>query len=115
MYIYTNMYSIYNIFTVFCRIPSLYNFCVQLYPEIQFLISSFAVNFLNGQSMDGDIALHLNPRAQTRDIFLNSKKAGKWQTEEKVDLPDALSSGKPFRIRVETKKKKFKVWVLRKT
>lgn len=63
--------------------------------------------------MDGDIALHLNPRAQTRDIFLNSKKAGKWQTEEKVDLPDALSSGKPFRIRVETKKKKFKVWVLR--
>lgn len=109
------MYSIYNIFTVFCRIPSLYNFCVQLYPEIQFLISSFAVNFLNGQSMDGDIALHLNPRAQTRDIFLNSKKAGKWQTEEKVDLPDALSSGKPFRIRVETKKKKFKVWVLRKT
>lgn len=64
--------------------------------------------------MDGDIALHLNPRAQTRDIFLNSKKAGKWQTEEKVDLPDALSSGKPFRIRVETKKKKFKVWVLRK-
>ncbi|XP_052697514.1 uncharacterized protein LOC128175728 [Crassostrea angulata] len=71
----------------------------------------FAVNFLNGQSMDGDIALHLNPRAQSRDIFLNSKKAGKWQTEEKVDIPDALSSGKPFRIRVETKKKKFKIFV----
>uniref|UniRef100_K1R580 Galectin-8 n=1 Tax=Magallana gigas TaxID=29159 RepID=K1R580_MAGGI len=69
----------------------------------------FAVNFLNGQSVDGDIALHLNPRVQTREMVLNSRIGGTWQEEEKVTLPGEFSYGKPFQNKVETKKKKFKI------
>lgn len=67
------------------------------------------MNFLNGQSVDGDIALHLNPRVQTREMVLNSRIGGTWQEEEKVTLPGEFSYGKPFQIKVEAKKKKFKV------
>lgn len=75
----------------------------------------FAVNFLNGQSVDGDIALHLNPRVQTREMVLNSRIGGTWQEEEKVTLPGEFSYGKPFQIKVETKKKKFKISINGKT
>lgn len=61
--------------------------------------------------MDDDIAFHLNPRVQTREMVLNSRIGGAWQEEEKVTLPAAFTYGKPFQIKVETKKKKFKVRV----
>lgn len=61
--------------------------------------------------MDDDIAFHLNPRVQTREMVLNSRIGGAWQEEEKVTLPAAFTYGKPFQLKVETKKNKFKVWV----
>ncbi|XP_062597630.1 galectin-4-like [Saccostrea cucullata] len=70
---------------------------------------TFAINFLNGFSADGDIALHFNPRRNTGDVVLNSRFGGAWQIEEKVPLPLVFWSNRPFQIKIETKKRKFTI------
>lgn len=56
------------------------------------------MNFLNGQSVDGDIALHLNPRVQTREMVLNSRIGGtKYKVRGPIEDIKAVNvSGKVF-------------------
>nr|XP_022330659.1 uncharacterized protein LOC111128968 [Crassostrea virginica] len=72
---------------------------------------TFAVNFLNGFTENDDIALHFNPRKTTGEVVLNSRYGGAWQSEEKVALPGVFWSNRPFQVKVETKRNKFKIYV----
>ena len=73
------------------------------------LVVRFAVNFLNGFTANDDIALHFNPRKTTGEVVLNSRYGGAWHSEEKVALPVVFWSNRPFQVKMETKRNKFKV------
>lgn len=45
----------------------------------------FFINLLCGESESSDIALHFNPRFDSRDrVVFNSCQNGSWQSEEKI-------------------------------
>ncbi len=47
----------------------------------------FSVNLQTGRpSLDADVALHLNPRLDSRCVVLNSKRSSEWMSEERHPL-----------------------------
>ncbi|XP_052058661.1 uncharacterized protein LOC127698939 isoform X1 [Mytilus californianus] len=71
----------------------------------------FSVNFMNGYTADSDIALHFNPRIGEGQVIMNCCTGGDWGEEEKADIPSVIAEGKPFEIKIVTKRNKFKVYV----
>ena len=74
-----------------------------------FLRSRFQVNLINGDSLDDDVALVINPRRDEGEVVLNNCVDGEWQDEEREELPTAFQDMLPFEVKVVTKKNKFKV------
>ena len=64
---------------------------------------------MNGHDADDDIAFHWNPRADEDCVVMNCRMDGGWDEEEREPLPDCFSKGKPFEMKIVTKKNKFKV------
>ncbi|CAG2187051.1 unnamed protein product [Mytilus edulis] len=71
----------------------------------------FSVNFMTGYTADSDIALHFNPRIGEGQVIMNCCTGGDWGEEEKADIPSVIAEGKPFEIKIVTKRNKFKVYV----
>ncbi|XP_076099930.1 uncharacterized protein LOC143069269 isoform X2 [Mytilus galloprovincialis] len=71
----------------------------------------FSVNFMTGYTADSDIALHFNPRISEGQVIMNCCTGGDWGEEERADIPSVIAEGKPFEIKIVTKRNKFKVYV----
>lgn len=72
---------------------------------------TFSINFMNGYSVEDDIAFHLNPRVGEGQVVMNCCMAGDWGEEEREDIPSPLANREPFEVKVVVKRKKFKVYV----
>lgn len=72
----------------------------------------FSINFMNGYSVEDDIAFHLNPRVGEGQVVMNCCMGGGWGEEEREDIPSPIANREPFEVKVVVKKKKFKVWLL---
>ncbi|KAK3092599.1 hypothetical protein FSP39_004842 [Pinctada imbricata] len=70
----------------------------------------FAINFMNGDSPDDDIAFHWNPRMDEGCVVMNCKMGGDWENEEREDMPPCFGDGRPFEIKIVTKRNKFKIY-----
>ncbi|XP_061166319.1 uncharacterized protein LOC133175224 [Saccostrea echinata] len=68
----------------------------------------FDINFVNE---NGDIAFHFNPRRNEDEVVMNNCEDGAWQSEERTGLHPVFKTERPFEVKVETKKKKFKVFI----
>lgn len=69
----------------------------------------FSINFMNGYSVEDDIAFHLNPRVGEGQVVMNCCMGGDWGEEEREDIPSPLANREPFEVKVIVKRKKFKV------
>lgn len=80
------------------RSPSLLMFCIIMN------FNRFEVNLANNR---GDIALHVNPRVNDRQLVLNSAPAGAWGSEERKPL--TIHTGEDFSIIIMVTEQGFKV------
>ncbi|XP_031651209.1 galectin-4-like [Oncorhynchus kisutch] len=69
----------------------------------------FSINFKVGSS--GDIAFHLNPRVQERELVRNSFIGGSWETEEREISINPFLEGQYFDMSVRCGNQRFKVFV----
>ncbi|XP_067682103.1 galectin-9-like isoform X1 [Haliotis asinina] len=71
----------------------------------------FAINLMNGDSLDDDVGLHFNPRRGEGEVVLNNRVDGEWLEEEREAIPYAFQELLPFEVKIVVKKNKFKIYV----
>lgn len=63
------------------------------------MLRSFSINFQTGQpSLEADVALHFNPRLDSNQTVLNSKRDGVWDQEEKLPLILVQDDGNAVKV-----------------
>lgn len=67
----------------------------------------FEISLQAGPGTEDDVALHINPRFVDSALIRNSRKGGKWGTEDRAGL--LLVPGQPFVLEVHVLEKAFKL------
>ncbi|XP_056139873.1 galectin-4-like [Lampris incognitus] len=74
-------------------------------------MSRFHINLTCGQTEDGDVALHFNPRFDGWDkVVFNTKQNGSWESEDSThDMP--FSKGKAFEVVIQATGQGYRIKV----